>query len=85
MEQCISAPDDTESRIDNMVLRDALNGFLGTLNEQKRNVFIRRYVYLDSIDMIAVRFACSQNRVKTMLFRTRVQLRKYLEKEGYDL
>ena len=43
MEQCIPAPDDMECRIDDIVLGQAINKFLGTLSEEKRNVFIRRY------------------------------------------
>lgn len=85
MEQCIPAPDDVECRIDSMVLREAINGFLGTLGGEKRDVFLRRYWYLDSIADIAERFALSQSKVKTMLFRTRQEMRVYLEKEGYTL
>ena len=85
MEQCIPAPDDMECRIDDIVLGQAINEFLGTLSEEKRNVFIRRYWYLDSISDIARRFSLSESKVKTMLFRSRNRLRDYLEKEGYIL
>lgn len=85
IEQCIPAPDDVECRIDNLLLQQAINGFLGTLSEEKRNVFLRRYWYLDSIDAISNRYSLSQSKVKTMLFRMRNQLRKYFEQEGYDL
>ena len=85
MEQCIPAPDDVESRMDDMALREAINGFLGTLGEEKRNIFIRRYWYLDSIACIAGRFAISESKVKTTLFRCRGRLREYLEKEGYTI
>ncbi len=85
MEQCIPAPDDLECRMDNLLLQQAINGFLGTLSAEKRNVFLRRYWYFDSIDAIAGRYSLSQSKVKTMLFRMRKQLRKYFEQEGYDL
>ena len=85
MEQCIPAPDDLECRMDNMALGDAINRFLGTLNEEKRNVFLRRYWYLDSIADISKRYCLSESKVKTTLFRCRNQLRHYLEKEGYTL
>ena len=79
MEQCIPAPDDVECRIDDIVLGQAINKFLGTLSEEKRNIFIRRYWYLDSISDIARRFSLSESKVKTMLFRSRNRLRDYLE------
>lgn len=85
MEQCIPAPNDLECHMDFLDLRKALNGFLGTLSEEKRNIFLRRYWFLDSISAISKRYSLSQSKVKTMLFRMRNQLRKYFEQEGYDL
>lgn len=85
MEQCIPSPDDMACRIDDMVLREAINNFLASLEEEKRNLFIRRYWFLDSITDISKRFALSESKVKTTLFRCRNRLREYLEKEGYIL
>ena len=85
MEQCIPTPDDVECRMDDMALSHAINGFLSKLNEEKRNIFVRRYWYLDSIADISERFALSESKVKTTLFRCRNQLREHLEKEGYAL
>ena len=85
MEQCIPAPDDAACRIDDMALSRAINSFLRTLSEEKRNIFIRRYWYLDSIAAISQRFVLSQGKVKTTLCRCRNQLRVYLAKEGYTV
>lgn len=85
MEQCIPAPDDVECRIDDMAFGEAINGFLGMLDEEKRNIFIRRYWYLDSIADISKRYRLSESKIKTTLFRCRSQLREYLEKEGYTI
>lgn len=83
MEQCIPAPDDVECRIDDIAFREAINRFLRTLSEEKRNIFIRRYWYLDSIASISKRFSLTESKVKTTLFRCRSQLKSHLEKEGY--
>lgn len=85
LEQCISAPDDVECRIDDMALSEILNGFLGELDAEKRNIFIRRYWYLDSIADISERFAITESKVKTTLCRCRSRLREHLEKGGYTL
>ena len=85
MEQCIPAPDDVECRIDDMALSKAINSFLSKLDEEKRYIFIRRYWYLDSVADISKRYALSESKVKTTLFRCRNRLRKHLEKEGYTL
>lgn len=85
MEQCIPSPDDVECRIDDMALSSAINGFLGSLDEEKRNIFIRRYWYLDSVADISKRFALSESKIKTTLFRCRSRLREHLIKEGYTV
>lgn len=83
MEQCIPAPDDCECRVEDMALSDAINGFLASLSTEKRNIFLRRYWYLESIADISKRFGLSESKVKTTLFRSRIKLREHLEKEGY--
>lgn len=85
LEQCIPAPNDTECRVDGRLLGEAINGFLGTLGEEKRRVFVRRYWYADSIAVIAARYRMSHSKVKSILMRCRGELRNYLIKEGYDL
>ena len=77
--------EDLDRRVDDRALAEAINGFLGALGEEKRNLFLRRYWYLDSIAAIAKRYGFSQSKVKTTLFRTRNQFRDYLKKEGYDI
>ena len=62
-----------------------LNDFLGTLSEENRKLFMRRYWYADSVAEIAQRYRMGESKVKTRLFRTRNQLRIFLEKEGYTL
>ena len=85
LEQCIPAPDEVRQHVDDKALSEAINRFLGGLDEEKRNIFIRRYWYLDSITDISARFALSESKVKTTLFRCRNRPRKYLEKEDYTL
>lgn len=66
-------------------LVDALNRFLKGLSKEQRVVFVRRYWYMDSIAEIAKRCACSENRIKSMLFRERSRLKEYLRKEGFEV
>lgn len=85
MEQCIPAPDDSEARLEAKALGECISRFLRRQPEEKRNVFLRRYWYLDSVAEISKRFSMSQSKVKSMLFRSRNELRAYLEQEGYLL
>jgi len=85
MEQCIPDKDTIESRLDQKALAKAINGFLYGLDPQKRNMFIRRYWFLDSIKALSLRFQLSESNVKTTLLRCRNKLRACLEKEGIYL
>lgn len=85
VEQCIPAPDDTAGQVDGIVLGEVISAFLRRLPEERRNVFLRRYWYLDSVATISKRFALTESKVKSILFRSRNELRGYLVKEGYTL
>jgi len=85
MAQCIPGPETVESYMDRKALESVLNKFLHSLDERKRNLFLRRYWYLDSIRAISQRFHLSESNVKTTLSRCRKELRKCLEKEGIFL
>lgn len=85
MASCIPSGADTESHLDSVQLGSTISTFLRLQNEQKRNIFLRRYWYLDSISQIANRYGMKDGKVKMILFRLRNSLRKYLKKEGYSL
>lgn len=81
MELCI--PDlRNELQMESEELGRLLNEFLGTLPEDSRKIFMRRYWYTDSIAEIAQRYGIGESKVKTRLFRARNALRTFLEKEG---
>lgn len=62
-----------------------INDFLKAQAPRDRNVFIRRYWFMDSIGDIAKDFSFTESKVKSILSRTRNKLKKYLTKEGIDL
>ncbi len=66
-------------------LAEIMKGFLDTLQENERNVFLRRYWFCDSIKDVAKAFDFTEGRVKMMLMRTRNKLTKYLKKDGIIL
>lgn len=82
LEEYLAAP---PPNVDGEELGRAMSAFLRTCSPQARSVFMRRYWFLESIDEIAERYSFSRSKVKSLLFRTREQLRKYLIKEGIDI
>ena len=66
---------------DALEFRSFINGFLRGLPKESRMMFIRRYWYGESIAKIAEVFGCSEEKVKSTLFRTRNKLRDAMIKE----
>ena len=81
MEMCI--PDTRqEAEMDRRELRRVLERFLDSLTKENRLIFLRRYLYVDTVAEIAARYGISESKVKTQLHRTRAKLHTYLKKEG---
>jgi len=84
---CLPAPksDEPQTLYEADLQRDAINRFLATLRDTERRVFLCRYWYGDSVKAIASSFSFSENRVKSMLHRTRLKLKAFLESEDIEL
>ena len=78
-------PDTQQPPPDARELGRHISTFLHTEKAEARDVFVRKYWFYDSVSEIAQRYGYSENKVKSMLFRTRNKLKNYLKKEGYDL
>lgn len=74
---------DVEDRLDGKILSEAISGFLRTLTAEKRNIFLRRYWYMDPISAISERYLISEGKIKSVLFRTRKALYDHLVREGF--
>lgn len=83
MEQCLPAVAETESMVQRDELCRSISEFLRMQSAEKRNLFLRRYWYMDSVAELSKRFAISESKVKTTLFRVRNELKEYLRKGGY--
>lgn len=74
-----------DKHIEEKELVHLINIFLRGLKEKDRDIFIRRYWHMDSIEDIANRHKESESSIKSNLFRTRNKLKKELMKEGYSV
>ena len=82
LEGCVSGSGSLEDELIRKETLKRVNLFLDSLPETERKVFLCRYWYADSVADIAQRFGFSQNKVSSMLHRTREKLSKHLAKEG---
>ena len=82
---CVSSNDDVERTYEHKELVAAINDFLGILPSEKRNIFVCRYWYSDSIADIATRYDMTYAAVSMTLNRLRTKLHNYLIKRGYML
>lgn len=83
IEDCLSTGNVTEQEVELNLLAKAINDYLKTLSTEARDIFIGRYYFADSIREVASYYNMSQSKVKSMLYRTRIGLRAYLEQEGF--
>ena len=74
-----------EKETDAVEFRSFINRFLRGLPKTSRMMFIRRYWYGESVSEIANALECSEEKVKSTLFRTRKKLREAMMKEGIYL
>lgn len=74
--------EDVESEYDAKELQKCIDLFTEDLPAEQRQVFICRYVFFASIEEIADKFGYSREKVKSMLFRIRNNLKKRLNQEG---
>lgn len=82
---CVSGSDTVGQTYERKELIAAINNFLSTLPAEKRNIFVCRYWYTDSIDEIAARYDMTYGAVSMLLNRLRTKLRNYLVERGYEL
>lgn len=81
--EIVSDGSNIEAELESKELMKLVNFFLHGLSARDCNVFIRRYFFLDSTDVIAKRYGISQANVSKILSRTRASLKIFLAKEGY--
>ena len=80
LEDCVPMPEESTAE-----LRSLLDGFLGTLEDTERRLFVGRYWYAYTPETLARAYGMTRNAVNLRIMRTREKLKNYLEKEGYSL
>lgn len=74
--------DIVEDKIAEQEFYETLNRFLWSLPERDRDMFLRRYWHMDSLEEIALRHGKTVGSVRGSLYRSRKKLYKLLRTEG---
>lgn len=83
--ECVSGRDDPQTELELRELTAELGRFVRELAPVRRDIFLRRYWYADSIPDIAVRFGRTENNIYVILSRTRAELKQHMQERGYEL
>ena len=77
-----STPDEV---LDAKLLDEVINRFVCTLSDEAQKAFVGRYYFFDSLKEIAGYCGMKESKMKSLLYRTRQQLKEYLLKEGFHV
>ena len=83
VEEWLRSEQDIEQQLSEQALAEEIDRFLDSISDTERNVFVRRYFYMQSISEIAECRGFSESKVKSMLLRIRRKLYSKLKKEHY--
>ena len=85
MEETLGTGDTVEETAVSHRLEEAIRTFLEGRSVRNRQIFVCRYYFHDPIPEIAEKAGMKEVSVRSILFREREELRKFLEKEGFVL
>ncbi len=82
LEEALPSLSDEYETVGDERLSALLSDFLRRLDTESRVLFVRRYVYLESVTSLSKRFGISENNLSVRLYRLRSKLKAFLEKGG---
>lgn len=83
--ECLPGGTEPELVLEGRELVRLIRSFLDTLPSEERELFLRRYFYLEEAEQLAQRKNKKPETVRKALYRTRKKLKEYLKQEGYGL
>lgn len=85
IKDCVSGGAAPESELELSELSGYIDAFIDKLSSVNRFLFVRRYWYMDSYDVLSAETGLSEGSIRTRLSRTRASLKKYLISKGVDV
>ncbi len=85
LHECVGTAPNMDAYIHAEELQKAINRFLRGQPLQTRNIFVRRYFFMEDVREISLRYQLKEANVHQILHRTREKLKKFLLQEGFML
>ena len=85
LDNCVSGKTSVEEELNRQEIAKAIDSFLDALSEKKRDVFVLRYWYGESVSKIAKQFNMKDSAVSMTLSRIRAELREHLLERGFEI
>lgn len=82
LEELLPGGTDPAASCEQAELAGYITAYLRRQSRSRRQVFVRRYWYCDSVAQIAAAYGFSESKVKSMLMRMRNELKVFLERKG---
>lgn len=82
LENCLASSTTVETEIEANELPNIIDGFLETLSQENRVIFMRRYWFSDTYAQVSERVGLTEKNVSVRLTRIRKQMREYLTERG---
>jgi len=82
LEEYLISDDILENQINSNELTAVIENFLDTLSAENRILFLKRYWFYESYDIIAKQFGITEKNLSVRLTRIRKKMRKYLIERG---
>ncbi len=83
LSECLCTSDVTAEYLESKHLRTVINDYLRSIDEDSRNLFVKRYFFFESVKALSEHFGVSENNISVKLYRIRKELSDRLKEEGY--
>ena len=74
--------DDSERFVNSRHLQNVLNEFLRSLDDESRNLFVKRYFFFETVSSLSEHFGIRESKISVRLFRMKQKLLERLKEEG---
>ncbi len=83
LSDCVPSKGSVDKTVERKELIHYINKFLAQTQKEDRDIFVLRYWFVMPIKDISIELNMSESKIKSVLFRMRKKLNKFLKKEGY--